>query len=172
MEDLTLTLAIIGVVTGCLGTSLALIDLIWRLFRRKPRLKITDLMVSLDFSKKEGQIHARISFMIENTGNMDTFLTTINAVFGPKVEAINSNRKIEANSSIRVPETAESYIEFAFPKYVDTGQVLPQRFFDNKVVLKMTLYHKFGIIRKVIAIPPTAKWEKLKKKHRKWLNIY
>jgi hypothetical protein len=153
-----LVLGVIGTVTGIVGTVTGLANLILKRVHEKPRLKITDVMVSLQ-EKKDG-MSANVSFVIDNAGDRATTIIRKNVILGPDVEVIEELESISANSSLRVPEKPDSSIGFSFPYNVAFPDGTRRKYFEKQEKLAIIVFHTHGKAEKTYELPPSSEWKK------------
>jgi len=153
-----LVLGIIGTITGIVGTITGLTNFILKRIQEKPRLKISDSMISLQ--KKGDKLSASVSFNIDNTGDRATTIIRVNVILGPDVEVIERLTSIPAHSSLRVPEKPDSSISFSFPSDVEFFDGTRKRYFEKEEKLTITVLHTHGKVEKIYDLPPSSEWEK------------
>ena len=153
-----LVLGIIGTITGIVGTVTGLTNFILRRIHEKPRLKISDVMASLQ--KKGDNLSADISFKVNNVGDRATTIVRVNVILGPDVEVIEGLKSVLAHSSIRIPEKSHSSISFSFPEDVEFLEDASKKYFVKEESLEIVIIHTHGTMKKSYDLPPSSEWEK------------
>ena len=153
-----LVLGIIGTITGIVGTVAGLTTLIVKKIQEQPRLKISDVMATLE--KKGDNFCADISFNVDNIGDRATTIARVNIILGPDVEVIEGLRNVLAHSSIRIPEKPHSSVSFSFPRDVEFLDGTREQYFEKEESLKIIVIHTHGTIEKSYDLPPSSELEK------------
>ena len=153
-----LVLGIIGTITGIVGTVTGLTNLILKKIREKPKLKISDVMVTLE--KKGDNFCAAISFNVDNVGDRATTIARVNVILGPDVEVIEGLKNVPAHSSIRIPEKPDSFVSFRFPRDVQFLDGTRKQYFEKEESLRIIVIHTHGAIEKFYVLPQSSELEK------------
>lgn len=138
-----LTLEIIALITGIIGTITGVISFFWHIMNSKPKIILAEAYFHKEkpvYDKKEGQLqHIRVKLLIKNLGHRSTTIEYISVTLGNRVEQREDNMPITVNGN------SSKLIDFYI---ISKKKVFDDLFLGGNLYFEVLVSHTFGDLRK------------------------